>query len=202
MSGVNYMMSDVQIYTWVILPVLIFLARVCDVTLGTIRVIFVSKGFKYLSAILGFIEITIWLSAMRQIMINLSNPLCFAAFAGGFSMGTFTGIWIAEKLSLGKVIVRVVTKKDAKELIETLQARNYGVTYLDAHGQDGPVQVIFMVIDRHDLQEVTQEVQKYNPQAFYTIEEVRSVQKGIFPPHRNGFNLNLLRLGGSQRKSK
>ena len=109
-------------YAWLILPLLIFLARVADVSIGTIRLIFISRGLKYLAPLVGFFEILIWLLAIGQIMKNLSNPACYIAYAGGFAMGNFVGMWTAERLSLGVVLIRVVTKKDATELVECLKS--------------------------------------------------------------------------------
>ena len=85
-------------YTWVLLPFLIFLARIFDVTLGTLRVIFITRGMKYFSALVGFIEILIWLLAIGQIFKNLNNIACYVAYAGGFATGSFLGIYFAEKL--------------------------------------------------------------------------------------------------------
>ena len=107
-------------YTWMLLPFLIFAARVLDVSLGTVRVIFVSRGLKYLAPLVGFFEILIWLLAIGQIMKNLSNPACYIAYAAGFAMGNFVGICVAERLSLGVVLIRVVTKKDALPLVQVL----------------------------------------------------------------------------------
>jgi uncharacterized protein YebE (UPF0316 family) len=87
------------VYTWIVLPVLIFVARITDVSLGTVRVIFVSRGLKYLAPLVGFFEVLIWLLAIGQIMKNLSNPVCYIAYAAGFGMGNYVGIRIAEKLA-------------------------------------------------------------------------------------------------------
>jgi uncharacterized protein YebE (UPF0316 family) len=183
--------SNAGIYAWFILPLLIFVARIADVSIGTIRVIFISRGLKYLAPVVGFFEILIWLLAIGQIMKNLSNPACYIAYAGGFAMGNFVGIWIAEKLSLGVVLVRVVTKKDASELVECFKSANYGVTCVDGHGTAGQVQVVFTIVPRREVKSVVDLVKNFNPKAFYSIEEVGFVGKGIFPVRRtwrdNGF---------------
>jgi len=168
-------------YTWLVLPALIFFARVIDVSMGTIRVIFVSRGFKYLAPIVGFFEILIWLLAIGQIMQNLSNPLCYVAYAGGFAMGNFIGIHIAEKLSLGLVMIRVVTKNDATPLVDFLKDGNYGVTSIDGHGTSGQVKVVFTIVPRREVYSVVELIKNFNPQAFYSIEEVGFVEKGVFP---------------------
>lgn len=189
-------------YAWLILPLLIFLARVADVSIGTVRVIFVSRGLKYLAPIVGFFEILIWLLAIGQIMKNLSNPACYIAYAGGFAMGNFVGICIAEKLSLGVVLIRVVTKKDASELVENLKSADYGVTSVDGHGTAEQVQVIFTIVPRREVKTVVDLIKKFNPKAFYTIEEVGFVEKGVFPPRQIGSFSNFSRLFRPFRKGK
>ena len=127
------------------LPLLVFLAELCVVTLSTIRIIFVSRGMKVLAPILGFFEVSIWLFAIGQIMQNLSNLGCYLAFAGGFTSGNFLGVLIEKKLAIGSVVVHIVTSKDVSDLIEGLQAEKYGVTVIDAQGSTGPVKVVFTV---------------------------------------------------------
>jgi len=172
-------------YVWFILPLLIFIARVADVSLGTVRVIFITRGLKYFAPIVGFFEILIWLLAIGQIMRNLSNPLCYIAYAGGFATGNYVGIWIAEKLSLGVVLIRVITSKDASELLEYLKSADYGVTSVDAQGSAGKVQVVFTIVPRREVTSVVNLIKQFNPKAFYTIEEVGFVEEGIFPTRKN-----------------
>lgn len=185
-------LSNSAFFTWFLLPVLIFIARVADVSLGTVRVIFVSRGLKYLAPVVGFFEIIIWLLAIGQIMQNLSNPACYIAYAGGFATGNFIGIWIAEKLSLGVVLIRVITSKDASELLEYLKSAEYGVTSVDAQGSEGKVQVVFSIVPRREVPGVVNLIKQFNPKAFYTIEEVGFVEKGIFPVRKTWMN-NLFR---------
>ena len=169
-------------YAWLILPLLIFLARVADVSIGTVRLIFISRGLKYLAPLVGFFEILIWLLAIGQIMKNLSNPACYIAYAGGFAMGNFVGLWIAERLSLGVVLIRVVTKKDATELVEYLTSADCGVTSIDGHGATGQVKVVFTIVPRREVKRVVDLIKKFNPNAFYTVEEVGYLEKGVLPP--------------------
>jgi uncharacterized protein YebE (UPF0316 family) len=174
-------MLDSNLYVWVLLPLLIFLARVTDVSMGTIRVIFISKGLKYFASAIGFFEILIWLLAIGQIMKNLSSPVCYIAYAGGFAMGNFVGISLAEKLSLGVVLIRVITRKNASELVGHLKTGEYGVTSVDGHGTAGEVKVVFTIVPRREVICVVDLIKKFNPKAFYSIEEVGFVEKGIFP---------------------
>jgi len=188
----DFLLLNSEFFGWVLLPLLIFIARVADVSLGTIRVIFIARGLKYFAPIVGFFEIIIWLLAIGQIMQNLSNPICYIAYAGGFAMGNYVGIWIAEKLSLGVVLIRVITSKDASELIEYLKTAEYGVTIVDAKGSAGNVQVVFTIVRRREVATVVSLIKQFNPKAFYTIEEVGFVERGIFPVRKTWLN-NLFR---------
>jgi len=173
-----------ELLTYVILPILIFLARICDVSLGTIRVIFISKGIRYLAPIIGFFEVIIWLLAIGQIMNNLTNFVAYIAYGAGFAAGTYIGMVIEEKISLGLVSVRIITKKDPGELIQYLRLNNYGVTSLDGEGGTGKVKMVFTIIKRQDLPHVVEIIKQFHPNAFYSVDDVKSVGEGIFPENR------------------
>src|SRR5947208_17121066 len=98
------------------LPLFIFLAEVCVVTLSTVRIIFIARGMKGRASALGFVEVSIWLFAIGQIMQNLSDVGCYVGFAGGFALGNYLGIVIEQKLAIGSLVVRVITKKNPAEL--------------------------------------------------------------------------------------
>lgn len=169
------------ILTWVIIPFLIFLARVIDVTLGTMRIVFVSKELKYLAPIVGFFEVLIWLFAIRAIMQNLNNFACYLAYGAGFAMGTYIGLHIEKRLAIGKSLLRIITQKNSTELISELRSKGFGVTSMDAQGIKGKVHVIYMIIKRHDFKDVDDIIRNYNPNSFYTLEDIRLVSSGIFP---------------------
>lgn len=170
-----------EIFKFIILPAIIFLARICDVTLDTLRIIYVSRGLKFLAPLVGFFEVLIWLMAITQILSNMTNITYYIAYAGGFAMGNFIGIAIEEKMAIGTVVIRIITQKHAVELIEFLKCDGYGVTHVDAQGAQGPVKIIFTIVKRKDINHVLKMIRKFNPHAFFTIEDVRSVRKGVFP---------------------
>src|SRR5258706_16470589 len=99
---------DSEIFRWAILPSLIFIARMCDVTLGTLRNVFISKGLRKVVPVLGFFEVLIWLISIRYIMRNLDNPMCYVGFAAGFAMGTYVGLGVERRLALGVQILRII----------------------------------------------------------------------------------------------
>jgi len=125
--------------------------------------------------------VLIWLVAITQIFKNLSNPVCYVAYAGGFAMGNLIGILIEEKMAIGTVVIRIITQKDAEALIDCLKESRYGVTHVDAQGAMGQVKIIFTIVKRKSIDSVLEIVRGCNPLAFYTIEDVRSVRKGVFP---------------------
>ncbi len=114
-------------------------------------------------------------------MQNLTNTFLYIAYAGGFALGTFTGIQLEDKLSLGLVGIRIITRKEASDLIILLQSEHFGVTVVDAIGPNGAVKIIYSIIRRHDLKHVIEDVKRFNPHAFYTIEDIKFVSEGIFP---------------------
>jgi uncharacterized protein YebE (UPF0316 family) len=177
-----------EAFKWIVLPLLIFSARILDVSLGTLRIIFVSRGLKYLAPLVGFFEVLIWLVAIRVIMENLNNYACYIAYAAGFATGNFIGIFIEKRLAIGNSIVRVITRKNASLLIEHLRSSGYGVTSIKAEGSEGDVHVIYVIIKRHDLETITRIIKDLNPNAFYTVEDVRLVRKGIFPMDKSGIS--------------
>ena len=186
--------SSFDVFSWVILPLLIFLSRLTDVTLATLRHIFVSKGFRKIVPFLGFVEVLIWLVAMRQVFHNLNNIACFFAWAGGFAMGTYCGMLIEERLALGMQIIRIITDKDCSQLVNELRTINQGVTVLDAEGAMGPVKIIFTIVKRVNKKNVIGLIHSHDPQAFYSIEDVKSASHGIYSSESNGSLLRRLFL--------
>jgi uncharacterized protein YebE (UPF0316 family) len=173
------------VFSLVILPIMIFCARICDVTLGTIRVIFISKGIKYLAPFIGFFEVIIWLLAIGQVMNNLTNIVAYVAYGAGFASGTYIGMVIEEKISLGLTSVRIITKEDPSELMQCLRTHDYGVTSIEGEGATGKVKMVFTIIKRQDLPHVISIIKQSNPNAFYSVEEVKTVAEGVFPERRS-----------------
>lgn len=172
--------SDSQVFQWVVLPLLIFFARISDQTIGTMRLIFLSKGFRYLAPVLGFFEVIIWILAISQIMKHLDNVMAYIGYGAGFAMGNFIGITLEQKLSLGHVIIRTILKKENPEMINYLQQHNYGLTLVDAEGSRGKVKIIFSSIKRKDIDHFVSILDQFEPEAFYTIEDVKTAKEGVF----------------------
>jgi uncharacterized protein YebE (UPF0316 family) len=170
----------------------IFLAELFVVTLGTMRIIFVSKGRKALAPLLGCFEIVLWLFAIGQTMRNLEDPSCYLAFAGGFCAGNYLGILIEEKVAIGTSVVRVITGRDAAPLIEGLKSAGHGVTSIGASGANGPVQIVFTVVRRKELEDVLAIVKDFDAKAFYSVDDLQSSAEGVFPAARERSGLGLV----------
>ena len=162
----------------------------------------VARGMTYAAPLIGFCEVLIWIFAIGQIMQNLSNPLCYVAYAGGFATGNYVGMVIVERLSLGVVLVRVITQPEASTLVGFLRDQGYGVTATDAEGAYGPVKIVFSIVRRKEVKTVVDLVKRLNPRAFYCIEEVASTEKGVFAPGAAWHDVAFLRILRFFRKGK
>ncbi len=166
-------------FSYVVLPLLIFLARIMDVSINTIRIIYVLGGRRLTATVLGFFESFIWLMAIRQIFEHLDNWVCYVAYPGGFAMGILVGMMIEERIAYGKVIVRIITRKDVAELITFLTANQFRYTRVSTEGIDGAENLVFTVLPRENLESLLNKMKEILPTAFYTVEKVnRAAESG------------------------
>ena len=152
-----------DLFSFVVLPILIFLARICDVTVGTLRIVMVSKGQKMIAPLLGFFEVVIWLVTMSKIIQNIDNWVAYVAYGAGFATGNYIGLIIEEKLAVGIVQLQIITRKSADNLIAKLKASGYGITYHYAQGATSEeVAVIYSIIKRNEIQKVIDVITSYS----------------------------------------
>ncbi len=185
---------DPFVFKFIVLPILIFIARIMDVSINTMRIIFMLHSKKLLSTVLGFFEALIWLLAISQIFQNLSSWPTYFAYAGGFASGILVGMLIEEKLAIGRVVVRVITRQPAEELIKYFEKNSYRYSSVDAISDEGEVNILFTVIKREDLKTTVQEIKRFNPKAFYTVEGVKKVSDDEISDEKGfGFRKNLMK---------
>jgi len=158
----------------------IFLLRVCDMSLDTLRVLFIVRGNRPLVWFLGFFQSAIWVAAITSVLGNLGNPLTWIGYAAGFATGNVIGMAIEDKLAIGYRHLRVVSPQHGPGVAEAIRLAGYGVTELDGHGRDGPVSVINTSIRRRDVERLQHVIRQADPAAFISVEEVRPVQRGHF----------------------
>ncbi|MCS7168241.1 MAG: DUF5698 domain-containing protein [Gemmatales bacterium] len=185
----------------------VFVAETCVVTLSTIRTILIARHQRVLAPLLGLVEITLWLLAITQVISNLKRPSYFVAFVAGFGVGNYLGVCLEEWMALGYAVVQIVTRKDPRAMVQAFSEARFGVTRLDGHGVMGPVHLLFSVVPRAKLAEVSQLIEATDPEAFYTVEELRSIRRGFLPPAmvfplwstRRG--MPVANLGGSEARA-
>lgn len=164
-------------FSEVLLPVIIFFARIADVSLGTLRITMVSRGYKWESALLGFFEVLIWVIVVAQLLTNLDHWVNYIAYAAGFSAGTFIGLYIEDIMKVGTVLVRIITLQKSHDIIEALKEAGVAVTSMDAKGGFNDVKVIFTVLKRKKLNKVFKIVKEIDPEAFFSTEDVKYSNK-------------------------
>lgn len=168
-----------------VMPLIIFCARILDVSIGTLRIVFITRGMKLVAPLLGFFEVLIWVVVVSQVVRNMDSVVNLLAYASGFATGNYVGMFIERKLAVGLLLVRIITRLDATELIACLRNRGLYVTNVPAYGNKGEVNVVFTVIKRKDLDETVEAIQEYNPRAFYTIETIQAVSEGYLMTDKN-----------------
>ncbi len=162
-----------ETFRMLILPLLIFFARIMDVSINTIRIIFVMGGKRWVSTILGFFESLIWLLAIGQIFQHIDNIYSYIAYPAGFAAGIYVGMYIEEKLAYGKVVVRLITRENLDPLLVYLNEREWRYSFVDAESNRGRERLLFTVIQRDNLHQLLAEFATHYPDGFYTIESVK-----------------------------
>jgi len=176
---------DPQIFSYVVLPILIFFARICDVALGTLRVIFVARGKRNIAPFLGFFEVFIWIIVISELLSSANNIVCYIAYASGYATGNFIGMLVEERIAIGVVLIRIFASKGGSELAEKLSKDGFGATLIHGEGAEGTVDMLQVVVPRKSSIEIEKTLNEFNPNIFYVIEDVRTVRRGIFPKKKS-----------------
>lgn len=171
----EFLSSDLFMYF--IIPLLILLSRVMDVSMGTVRIILASKGIKLYAALIGFFEVLIWILALTTIMNNLTNVFSYIAYALGFSIGTYLGIMLEERIAIGQVRLRVISKKDLTAMIDDLKPTKYVFVNDSVNSSEGKIKIINAFLERKHLKNVIKKVKERDPEAFYTVEDLKMIKE-------------------------
>jgi len=148
----------------------IMFARIIDVSLGTLRMLNVVKGHKYRAAVFGFIEVLIWIAAMRYIFQNLDNMWNILGYSTGFAVGTIVGVSIENKFGTGYLQLYVISKYHTDELADKLRSMKVGATIVPGEGRRSGVAVIVLIILAKRRYEIIREIEKIDPIAFISIQ--------------------------------
>ncbi len=165
---------------WAILgkAFLIFALRITDVSMGTVRTMMIIRGQRRWAALIGFVEVTIWVLAIGQVISNLDTVWNIVGYSGGFAVGTLLGMWIENRLALGYAHMNIISMKKGCEITEIIRKAGHGVTQLHGEGQSGPVSMLAVVVARKQIAEIIRAVNRIDATAFITVEDTRRVVRG------------------------
>ncbi len=172
------------------LCILIFFARICDVSLGTLRVIMVTQGRRVLAAGLGFFEILIWILAVSRVMSGARHPGLIIAYAAGFACGNFIGLTIERWVAFGHQVVRVFSRQ-GEEIAEKLRTLGFRVTLFEGRGRDGPVHSTYTETERREVPRLLETARAIDPSCYYVIDDIRIASSVNGSPPRRGFMIRL-----------
>ncbi len=160
--------------------ILIFFARIFDVSLGTIRIILISRGYRYIAPILGFVEILIWLTAISTVLGNLQSISSYIIYAGGFATGNYVGMLLEAKIAIGYQSIRIITSKRVSALPLVLRDEGFDITTVEGRRVAEEVILLYTVVPRGNVERVIEIVNMFEPSAFITIEDVKSHLTGFY----------------------
>jgi uncharacterized protein YebE (UPF0316 family) len=183
---------DNDLFALVVVPLLIFLGRLTDVTLGTLRIILIGRGMRKVAPLIGFVEVLVWLIVLTTVVEQLDRPLNFIAYAAGFAAGTYAGMLVEAKIALGLVAVRVITEGDSSDLLARLREARFGVTDFAARGLQGRVRFILTIVPRRDLDALVDIVRQLHPHAFVTVSDVRDASEGFIVKRPRSFTRRMM----------
>lgn len=155
-------------------PLVIFLLRVVDVSLGTTRLLLLTRGHRAGASLLGFVEILFWITAAGSAIRNLDSPWHVVGYAGGFATGTAVGMWLEAKLAIGTTTVQAICRRPAPAVATALRRLGFGVTELQGEGLEGPVDVVSTVVPRRVTPRVIQTIEIEDPDAFITLYDTQA----------------------------
>lgn len=173
------MLADLPIAaSW--LPLVIFMIRVTDMSLDTLRVLFMVRGRRAPTWVIGLLQSSLWVIAVSSVLSQLGNPLNLLGYAAGYATGNVLGLLLEERLAIGHNHLRVISAQRGSAVAEALRAAGYAVTELAGRGKAGTVSILTTSVRRRDIERVRREALAADPQAFVTLTEVRPLHRGFF----------------------
>lgn len=163
---------------------LIFFARVLDISLATIRMIMVVRGKRIQAALIGFMEALIFVVVFSRVLNHMDDPINVLMFASGFATGNYVGMWVEEKMALGNIIVQAITPTHYQDLTESLRAEGFGVTIVQGYGIKGINNLLNITLQRKRMNKLMRIIDDYDKQIFVTVTDARAIRGGYFSPSK------------------
>jgi uncharacterized protein YebE (UPF0316 family) len=180
LGGLHKIKQVVEEVSILLNALFIFFARVSDVTLSTVRILMIMRGRSISAAVIGFVEVSIYVLALSRVIGSLESPILVAAYALGFSVGTLTGGFIEERLALGYATAQVISLEQSQQIAEQLRAEGFGVTIIEGSGRTGRHQILHVLLKRKDIPDLLALIQNADKQAFVSIMDTRKILGGYF----------------------
>ena len=159
----------------------IFCLRILDVSVGTLRVMYMVRGDRFKAVPLAFFESAVWIFAISKVIREVDNWPNMVAFAAGFAAGTLVGITLEQWIASGRVVARVISRANKDRLVEALRGCDFGVTVLAGEGREGEQYILFVVAPRRRARELLRLVREIEPHAFITVDPVHQAIGGYLP---------------------
>lgn len=164
-----------------LLYLIIFFAKIIEVSISTIRVVFIGKGERAKGAILGFVEIMIWLVVVSSVLNNITeDPIKMLIYAAAFSLGNYLGVTIESKIAVGLASIQVVVNEKSGDILaDILREQGYGVTIIEGKGKNESIKnLLFIQLKRKKIPEAVKLVKQHNPEAYITVNDIKSMVGG------------------------
>jgi len=158
--------------------ILVFLLRVADVSLGTIRTVYILQGRRLRAAVIGFFEVLIWIFVVSQVVASISNWVLMVGYAGGFAAGTWTGLWLENRFALGFSQLRIISRNLGEQIAAALWKQNFGATVVHGHGRDGEVDLLFSIVPRRYIHKCVEIANTIDQECFVSISDSRYLFRG------------------------
>ncbi len=177
-----------SIPVWVV-GTAIFLLRIVDVSIGTIRTIAMVQGHRGFAVALGFAEVLVWILAVAQVVTRIDDTPWLAPFyAGGFATGVWVGMAIERRLALGRYVIRIISRTHSPAIVAALRGRGHVLATFAGETPEGPVNLLFVSARRPQVREVLDVARKIDPDVFVLVEAAMEWSENVYPaPHTTGW---------------
>jgi len=162
------------------IALLIFVLRIINNAVTTMRIVFIARHQRGIATILAFIESSIFAVTVANVVNDLTNPLIFIAYSGGFAIGSYVGISIEQRFVKSFKSISIILTSGGHELALLLRDAGFGVTETSGEGKDGTVTMLRIIVDGRDVTRVLDISRENQPDAFIAIEEARTIRQGYF----------------------
>lgn len=158
--------------------VIIFALRIADVSLGTLRTVYIMQGRKLLASVIGFVEVLIWIFAISQVIGAINDWVLMVAYAGGFAAGTWVGLWLESRFAIGFAQVRIISRDKGEEIAEHLWQEDFGATVVKGHGRAGQIDLVFSIMPRRLLSRCLEIANAIDGHSFTSVTDSRYLFRG------------------------